>query len=148
MARAKKKAKKKRSKRTSAKQTVANRKNGRKGGRPKFQLTVDQWRMFDAMCSAGALEVDIAEAFLVDRKTIDTMVKREREMGFSAYRRQKKGRGRAALAAKQYEMAMNGNTAMAIFLGKNWLGQSDKLSTDANIKTDNTVIYLPSNGRK
>lgn len=143
-----KKKKKKARKKATRKKAKASRENGKKGGRPKFELDESQWRMFDAMCAAGALEVDIAEAFGVDRKTINTCVKRDRGLGFSAYREQKKGRGRAALAAKQYEMAMNGNTAMAIFLGKNWLGQSDRMRSESTVKSSSTVIYLPDNKRK
>lgn len=119
------------------------------GGRPQFTLDKDNWRMFDTMCAAGALQGDIAEAFLTTVKTLDLMCKRKTKLSFSAYREQKKGRGRAALAAKQYELAMKGNVVMCIWLGKQWLGQSDKTQLEAKVQASAPVtIYLPDNGRK
>jgi len=46
--------------------------------------------------------------------------------------------GRVGLRRKQYEIAMEGNTGMLVWLGKNELGQADKqeniLSGDINIE--------------
>ena len=36
------------------------------------------------------------------------------------------GVGKASLRRRQFEAAMDGNTAMLIFLGKNYLGQTDQ----------------------
>ncbi|MCG8433538.1 MAG: hypothetical protein MJA83_05865 [Gammaproteobacteria bacterium] len=137
-----------RKKTVTDKQRRANQKNGIKGGRPRFTLTAKEWKAFDMLCCAAAREVDIAEAFGVSRNTIDLMLKREKGMGFKAYRNKKVGLGRARLAAKQYDMAMAGNVTMAIFLGKQWLGQADKSNVDQNINTPGKVtIMLPDNGR-
>ena len=141
-------AKKKTRKKTSKKMAKAARRNGKKGGRPRFTLGEDQWRAFDAMCSAGALEIDIAQVYRVDVDTINTMVKRVRGMGFSEYREQKKGLGRVLPAQIQLEMAtVDKNVAMAIFLGKNWLGQSDKQQIDQRIESVNRVVYYVHNNR-
>src|SRR3990172_1880151 len=132
----------------SEKQLEANRKNAKSAGRPRWAMTEKEWTLFDAMCSAGALEIDIAEAFRVEWKTINAMLKRERMMDFSHYRKQKMGRGRANLAAVMYDAAMKGNTTMQIFLSKKWLGMSDRQSVDTTVRTSNVVVYLPDNGRQ
>lgn len=98
----------------------------KKMGRPPIVWDEDKWKMFDAMCACGALEEDIAEAIGVDRDTLTAICKRERGgLTFSAYRALKKSKGRISLAAKQLEVAMGGNIAMLIWLGKQWLGQKE-----------------------
>ena len=49
---------------------------------------------------------------------------------------QKKGfeSGKASLRRKQYEVAMGGNCTMLVWLGKQYLGQTDKI--DASVKDD------------
>lgn len=46
---------------------------------------------------------------------------------------EKKGMGRVSLRRAQFRMAMK-NVAMAIFLGKQWLGQTDVNRSDISIK--------------
>lgn len=121
------KAKRRRGRRAKPAKTKAEaaRENGTKGGRPRRQLDPQERDFFDAMCGAGALEADIAEVLKVDRKTLDTICKRDYGMGFSAYRQQKLGAGRAKLAAKQLQLALDGNVVMCIWLGKQWLDQRE-----------------------
>ena len=47
-------------------------------------------------------------------------------MTFADYYKQKKGHGKIAIRRKQFQTAMEGNVSMLIWLGKNWLDQSDK----------------------
>lgn len=95
------------------------------GGRPRASLDQDQWRSLDIMCNAGVPQADIAEAMRVDVKTLGAICQRDRGLTFSQYRQQKKGKGRAAIAAKQFQVAMSGQVAMLIWLGKQWLGQRE-----------------------
>lgn len=98
----------------------------RKRGRKLIVWDEDTWRMFDAMCSCGALERDIAEAIRVDVDTLSAICKRDRGgLNFSEYRALKKSKGRVSLAAKQLEVAMTGQVAMLIWLGKQWLEQRE-----------------------
>ena len=98
----------------------------KKRGRKLIVWNEDTWRMFDAMCSCGALEEDIAEAIRVDADTLSAICKRDRDgLNFSEYRKLKKSKGRVSLAAKQLEVAMTGQVAMLIWLGKQWLGQKE-----------------------
>jgi len=48
-------------------------------------------------------------------------------MGFSEYKNKRKETLRINLLKKQYDVAMAGNVSMLIWLGKNELGQKDKI---------------------
>lgn len=97
----------------------------KKGGRPQVQWDENEWKQFDIFCAARDSQADIAEAMEVDIKTIDAICKREKGMSFSAYSDQKRGYGRALIAGKQLEVAIGGNVAMLIWLGKQWLDQKE-----------------------
>lgn len=112
-------------KRASTKKAAAARANGKKGGRPRRELDHVERDFLDAMCGAAALEEDIAQVLKIDRNTLNAICKRDYGVGFSAYRAQKMGMGRARLAAKQLEVALDGNVVMLIWLGKQWLQQTE-----------------------
>src|SRR5687767_10832913 len=57
----------------------------------------------------------------------ETFVRRKREPEIAEMILQARSKGKASLRRIQYQLAENGNAAMAIFLGKNWLGQRDKI---------------------
>lgn len=59
-------------------------------------------------------------------KTIERVIKRDKELTFAEYREYNHGGAKLKLAQKQYEVAMKGNATLLIWLGKNWLGQTDK----------------------
>ena len=59
--------------------------------------------------------------------TIEAAVKRTHGVDFAEYKEQKSGKGKISIRRKQFEVAMNGNIAMLIWLGKNWLGQTDTI---------------------
>ena len=64
--------------------------------------------------------------------SVDTLARRLKERGFSfaEYKHKKKESLRINLLKKQYDVAMAGNVSMLIWLGKNELGQKDKLEHD------------------
>lgn len=63
-----------------------------------------------------------------DHRTLDRLIAKHFpdsptwEDAFALY----SGVGKASLRRRQFEAAMDGNTAMLIFLGKNYLGQTDQ----------------------
>lgn len=60
--------------------------------------------------------------------SVDTLTRRLNAKGYSfaEYKRQRQEPMRINLLKKQYDVAMNGNVAMLIWLGKQHLGQSEK----------------------
>lgn len=96
----------------------------KKLGRPKIEI---DWEQFDKLCGLQAPLREIAAWFDCSEDTIENICKREKDMLFSDYFDLKRGRGKISIRRKQYEMAMGGNVALLIWLGKQWLDQRDQM---------------------
>lgn len=92
-------------------------------GRPKMEF---DWTKLDAVMQFGANQVECAEVMGCHIETIAVRIKEKHGVSFPEYKEQKMGKLRVNLRRKQYETAMAGNITMLIWLGKQWLGQSDK----------------------
>lgn len=92
--------------------------------RPRLKIDPDQVEQLAAInCSLEEMGAVLGcSADTLGRRFADA-IKRGRE------------RGRMSLKRKQYELAMAGNVTMLIWLGKQLLGQSDKQTVDANVKS-------------
>lgn len=84
------------------------------------------WNDFDKLCHIQCTLEEIACFYDCSVDTIENIVKREKKMKFSEYFAIKRGKGRISLRRKQYQLAMDGSVPMNIWLGKQYLGQSDK----------------------
>jgi len=107
-----------------------------KGGRPKETIDFAQ---FEGFCGVQCTKLEICNFFNITDKTLDRIVKEHYKMGFSDIYEQKRGRGKISLRRTQWKLAET-SVAMAIFLGKNYLGQSDKQEIDTNGKVKITVV--------
>lgn len=76
---------------------------------------------------------EIATALDVSDTTLERFLKKH-EQAREAYRAGVRT-NTASLRRRQYEVAMAGNVQMLIFLGKNYLAQSDKYDVAANVNT-------------
>ena len=90
--------------------------------------TVD-WVVFDKLCAIQCTRKELANFFCMDEDTIQAIVKREKGCDFSAYYDQKSVPGKISIRRKQFQIAENGHVAMLIWLGKQWLGQSEKIES-------------------
>ena len=88
-------------------------------GRPKIEIDSDQVRKLAAM---QCTNVEIAAFFDCDEGTI-----RKR---FSDILSKGREGGKISLRRMQWQSAEKGNTSMLIWLGKQYLGQSDKKDLD------------------
>jgi hypothetical protein len=61
----------------------------------------------------------------IDYDTLSSACKRDHKVKFSDWIKKKSMSGKMSLRRKQYTTAMDGNPTMLVWLGKNWLGQSD-----------------------
>lgn len=98
-----------------------------KMGRP--EKPIDQ-KVFEGLCAIQCTEEEIADAFDVSIDTIARWCKKTYEMTFAEVFSQKRGKGRISLRRSQFKLAEK-NATMAIFLGKQYLGQRDNV--DVNV---------------
>ncbi len=96
----------------------------RKRGRPPKKMV--DWREFDKLCAMHCTQEEIYCWFDMDDKTLTARCKEEYGMPFSELFRIKRSKGKVSLRRSQMQNALAGGTAMQIFLGKNYLGQSDR----------------------
>lgn len=106
-------------------------KRGRpKGGRPKIKI---DWESFEKLCALQCTLIEIADYFNCSEDTIENKCKEHYKMRFSDIFRLKRGKGKVSLRRTQMALAQT-SPAMAIFLGKNYLNQSDKQEIEHNTR--------------
>lgn len=93
-----------------------------KTGRPRKEIDQNH---FENLCGLQCTKEDICDFFGVTDKTIDAWCKRTYKDSFSVVFKQKRGKGKCSLRRYQFALAKK-NANMAIWLGKQYLGQSDR----------------------
>lgn len=100
------------------------KKDNAKMGRPPIEI---DWEEFDKLLQLQCTKEEMASWFNCSVDTIENKLRIEHGTTFSAYRALKAPTGRVSLRRHQWLAAQKGNVAMLIWLGKQWLGQSDKV---------------------
>lgn len=90
--------------------------------RPRAEIDKNQ---FENLCAMMCTEDEIAGFFGVSVDTLQRWCKRTYDKGFENIYRDKQARGKIALRRYQMKLAEK-SSIMAIFLGKQYLGQVDK----------------------
>lgn len=97
-------------------------------GRTPLDINPEQ---VEAMAAIGCTVEEIAGVFGCDKGTIYNRFSTEINKGRNGLKRR--------LRKAQLEAAFKGNVTMLIFLGKNILGQSDKVETKVEAKVETTL---------
>lgn len=97
------------------------RTKGSKNG--KFGLNIDK-ETFEKLCSIMCSEGEICGFFSVSHDTLGRWCKQEYGMVFFDVFKEKSAVGKISLRRNQFKMSET-NPSMAIFLGKQYLGQKD-----------------------
>lgn len=92
------------------------------GGRPKKNFDP---KVFESLCGIMCTQEEICNVFNTTDKTLSAWCKREYGAGFSEVYKKLSDRGKMSLRRNQFALSKK-SPAMAIFLGKNYLGQTDK----------------------
>jgi len=92
-----------------------------KAGRPPIEIDK---KMFETLCGLQCTLNEFCFSFNRSEDTIERWCKKTYGNNFAEVFAQKRGAGQIALRRNQFRLAEK-NAAMAIFLGKNYLGQTD-----------------------
>lgn len=101
-------------------------------GRPKKEI--DQ-ELFENLCSIQCTEAEICSVLKCSEDTLNRWCKKTYRLTFADTFKNKSKRGKASLRRTQFKLAEK-NAAMAIFLGKQYLGQKDEpeQQTDSGVQ--------------
>lgn len=121
-------AKKKAVKKKAVKKKQAKKPKEKKPvGRPTIEFSETNWTDFRKLCKIFATKEEIADFFDVSEDTIDRRVKEKFGITFREIWDKYSQGGKLSLRRQQFINAtVNNNTVMQIFLGKQYLGQSDR----------------------
>jgi len=90
-------------------------------GRPRKQLDTE---LIEKLASIFCTNEEIASVVECHPDTLAD--------NFSEYIKKGKEKGKMSLRRRQYEKAMSGHSTMLIWLGKQYLGQKDRIETTEN----------------
>lgn len=103
--------------------------------RPRIEIDQEQ---FTALCTLQCTLSDISNFFKCSEDTIERWCKRELKMGFADAYKKYSVNGKISLRRYQMKLAEH-NASMAIWLGKQYLGQTDKQEVAISVQDDDTV---------
>lgn len=89
--------------------------------RPRIEIDKSQ---FEKLCSIQCTQEEIAGFFNCSPDTVERWCKREYKERFAEIYAKKRGLGKISLRRSQFKMAET-NPSMAIWLGKQYLGQKE-----------------------
>lgn len=97
--------------------------------------SIDQ-KQFENLCELQCTLDEICGFFECCTDTIESWCKRTYGKGFSEVFREKRGRGKISLRRSQFQLANSGNATMLIWLGRQYLGQSETkaVAIDGDVK--------------
>ena len=114
-------------------------------GRPAIEIKEDQ---FESLCNLQCTLTEIAGFFKCSEDTIENWCKRTYKATFSeCYKKYSQG-GKISLRREQWKLAQKGNASMLIWLGKQWLGQTDKVEQTTSFEDLSCLADLLKPERK
>ena len=118
---------------TKAKKKVVKKKPA-KMGRPRKKI---DWEKVRKLCYMQCTAEEISAFFEISIDTFLRLCKRKFNCTSAEYIKNYSAGGRMSLRRKQMELALAGDRTMLVWLGKQYLGQSDKREIEASVQTLN-----------
>ena len=103
--------------------------------RPRKEISEDNLKK---LCSLQCTLTEIAGFFDCSEDTIERWCKREYHMSFAEYFTKHSAQGKISLRRIQFKLAEK-SAGMAIFLGKQYLGQTEKIETEVTTMDDSAA---------
>lgn len=108
------------------------------GQRKQAQDKIDR-RQFETLCGIQCTEEEICAVFDVSKDTLLRWCKRTYKKNFADVFKEKRACGKVSLRRSQWKMGER-NVTMAIWLGKQYLGQKDVVEQKSDVKLNNGFI--------
>lgn len=115
-----------------------------KGGRPKKDI---DWNLFEQLCSILCTQSEIASVLKCHIDTLRDHAEEYYKDSFSNIYVKYSEPGKASLRRAQFKLAHK-NAAMAIWMGKNYLGQRDHEDKNNNTVTLQDIVNFVSELKK
>lgn len=109
-------------------------------GRPKIELTEAQWKQLSTLCGIQCTTEEISAVLDISIDTLERRIREKHGISFGNYINQHAAGGRASLRRYQFALAQK-NAGMAIWLGKQYLGQREPAEDDGMEIEDADAIY-------
>ena len=107
-------------------------------GRKKINIDWDYaGRLAESFCTG----VEIASALGIGYETLVRRCEQDQNINFGEFIRQKRAKGAKTLRQLQLKAAMDGSIPMQIWLGKQYLGQSEKREEKIEVKNSPQIIW-------
>ena len=113
--------------------------NEPKIGRPKIEIDVDQVKKMFALFCTGR---EVAEIIGVCYDTLEKRIKEATGDSLSDFIKKSQAEGKKSLRKAQYDKAIEGNTTMLIWLGKQFLGQKEPKEPEPTQEDIELIIDL------
>lgn len=109
-------------------------------GRPRKEV---DFRMLDELCQIHCTAEEICAILDLDMETLNKRIREQTGRTFKAYFDRASAGGRASLRRKQFEMALDGDRMLLMWLGKQVLNQSEKSESQTqNLTAQKLVIEI------
>ena len=114
----------------------------KKTGRPLKKI---DWKTAESLAGIQCTGEEIASVLNIDYDTLERRIRQEFKISFTDWFKKHSAKGKVSLRRRQFRSAIDdGSVPMQIWLGKQYLGQSDKIeseNTNTNINAFEVVEY-------
>lgn len=107
-------------------------------GRKKIEFSEKEFASIDYMAMIHCTGEEIAGVMQVDYDTLSRIIRERYNVSLPEFLRQRNSKGRMSLRRAQWKSAESGSVPMQIWLGKQWLNQSDNVTIT---QVDESVIH-------
>ena len=113
---------------------------GKKDGRPLIEISEADWERMSKLSQIFCTRNEIADIMSISVETLNRRCKELFGLTFGAWIDQQSARGKMSLRRAQYKKAIEeGNPQMLMWLGKQYLNQSEKNEVKAEVKNINSI---------